>query len=720
MNEQETTGAEKVLFVALGLVGVLLAFMGLGMVANRVACEQWATPDDPGQLLGFFSSGDMGAFGVTSSGCSAALWQLIVWFVGLLFLVLVVVLVVVELRQRWLQSDRYLIRSLRERQGIAKSPEIRRAVGRKAALKSITKVRPTLKDQPADRQRGLKSGRRRARDPEEASLRLGRAEVSPVYASMEESILLLGPPRSGKGVGVLVGAIIDAPGPVITTSSRADNLAMTMHKRQEKGPVAVFDPQGLTGQETKWKWSPIAGCDDPLVANQRATSLIHAAGLSPDSNNAEWASAAIQVMECLLHAAALGDPKSGRKGTIDDLMSWGNTEAEAQTATRWLKDHEEAGRGALGWADTLAGVIGQEPKLRGNMWFGVRNAVKGLAVPNVRAALQPESEAETFDIDNFLENNGTLYIVGTKTGGSSVGPFLIAMMDAITEHARQKAAKKPGNRLDPPLALILDEIANIATAWPGLIQLMADGGGVGITPFPVFQSLAQVKKEWGQDSAAALWEAATIKLQLGGSADTDTLSTVQQIAGTYEFRRDTKSRGQGGVSHQEQYTDKNVLEKDEIRRMPTVDSPVGPHGLMFFRRARPIIVKLRPYFKRDDAKEIDKNKKRYYQDNNINPQTHRKADWQQQTGNQPQTPGRPQQVHRQAESVDETMQRLGAESDGRNRRATAHIAGYTWGEESGQVIQDEDHQQPAVAGAQVAASGEESHESSGPRGVQWG
>lgn len=662
MSNQESSGMEGVLYVLVGLLGLVFAAAGLGIVVNRVHCGQWATPDSPLEVFGFFRGADMSAFGAGPNGCAAPAWHLAAAIGILLILALIAVMIVVLIWVRYKQSDRYLIKQLRYREGIARSPEIRKSVGPKAARKAVKKIRPTLKRQPADQTRKLPSGRRRVKDPAEANLHLGSAESVPVHASLEESMLLLGPPRSGKGVGVLVGAIIDAPGPVITTSSRADNLAMTMHKRMEKGPVAVFDPQGLTGQKTNFKWSPIAGCESPQVANQRATSLIHAGGLSPDSNNAEWVAPAVTIMECLLHACALDNR------TVDDLMIWGNNPTEAREAATLLRKYENAGEAADGWGGALEGIINGDPRQRGNQWFGVTNAVKGLAVPNVRAALSPQSEAETFDIDNFLENNGTLYIVGTKTGGSSAGPFLITMMDAITEHAREKAAKKPGNRLDPPMALILDEIANIATAWPGLIQLMSDGGGVGISPFPVFQSLAQVKKEWGADAAAALWEAATIKLQLGGASDTDTLDTIQKIAGTYEYRRDTKSHGQGGATRQEQYSDKNVLEISEIRRIPTVDSPIGPHALLFFRRSRPIILKVRPYFQRQDAKDIDRNKKRYYDDNNIDETTGQATSWATDPGNREQAPVRQAETVVQSrarvatETVDESRARLRADT----------------------------------------------------------
>ena len=49
---------------------------------------------------------------------------------------------------------------------------------------------------------------------------------------MEDSTLVLGPPRSGKGLHIVVNAILDAPGAVVTTSTRPDNLAATMTARQ--------------------------------------------------------------------------------------------------------------------------------------------------------------------------------------------------------------------------------------------------------------------------------------------------------------------------------------------------------------------------------------------------------------------------------------------------------------------------------------------------------
>ena len=80
---------------------------------------------------------------------------------------------------------------------------------------------------------------------EDVGYLLGHSRGREIWASVEDSILVIGPPRSGKGLHLVINAILDAPGAVVTTSTRPDNITATIHARQERGPVAVFDPQQL-------------------------------------------------------------------------------------------------------------------------------------------------------------------------------------------------------------------------------------------------------------------------------------------------------------------------------------------------------------------------------------------------------------------------------------------------------------------------------------------
>lgn len=150
--------------------------------------------------------------------------------------------------------------------GIATRTDVTTAASEKALLRRAGQLRPSI-EQPAVTDVGYLLG---------ASRNVG------VWASVEDSILLIGPPRSGKGLHVVINAILDAPGAVVTTSTRPDNLTATIQARSAEGrPVAVFDPQHLAeGIPAGLRWSPIRGCEDPLTAMIRATGLAAGTGLS--------------------------------------------------------------------------------------------------------------------------------------------------------------------------------------------------------------------------------------------------------------------------------------------------------------------------------------------------------------------------------------------------------------------------------------------------------
>ncbi|HAS31879.1 MAG TPA: type VI secretion protein, partial [Microbacterium sp.] len=150
--------------------------------------------------------------------------------------------------------------------GTATRSEVARAASGRALLGRASTLRPSL-DKP---QTG------------DVGYLLGRSRGASVWASVEDSILLVGPPRSGKGLHVVINAILDAPGAVVTTSTRPDNLTATLKARERDGrPVAVFDPQHLAeGVPAGLRWSPVRGCEDPLTAMIRATGLASGTGLS--------------------------------------------------------------------------------------------------------------------------------------------------------------------------------------------------------------------------------------------------------------------------------------------------------------------------------------------------------------------------------------------------------------------------------------------------------
>ena len=310
------------------------------------------------------------------------------------------------------------------------------------------------------------------------------------YATVEDSLVVLGPPRSGKGLHLVVPTILDAPGSVVTTSTRPDNLAVTLSARTARGPVAVFDPQGLApGLSSAARWSPVRGCEDPHVAMVRAKALtVGAANGTTDANF--WQASAEQAIRALLHAAALG----GRSAA--DLYRWSLSAVHAREAVMILATHPDA---ATAWHQGLESLISADPRQRDSVWAMVAIAFAALADPKVLDALSPDQD-EVFDPAVFLKGNGTIYLLGTSTGAAATAGLVGAFLEDVLEVARRQAAVSPGARLDPPLTLVLDEAANYPL--PSLTSVMSEGGGSGICTMVVLQSLAQARAVWGNTPQA--------------------------------------------------------------------------------------------------------------------------------------------------------------------------------------------------------------------------
>ncbi|WP_169795539.1 type IV secretory system conjugative DNA transfer family protein [Arthrobacter woluwensis] len=565
------------MLIALGVVFFLFSLVyAPGALAGWISCGQWLTPPDalaPLKVITPAHLGDTSGFGVSATGCTASPSLAMVLAVVIIVAEVTLALVIVQLVRNWQESDQKFLKDLYTRRGIAQAREVEKKYGPKATLRKIPTLRPTLS----------------AAVVTDAAFLIGHVGSKEVYVTCEDSITLLGAPRSGKGVHFLIGAIIDAPGSCVTTSTRVDNYAATHQLRALKGPVILFDPQGLTGLESSLKWSPILGCEKPLIAARRASGLIGGSALGQSSNNQEWAEAAVENLRALLHAAALG------KCNTDDLFRWGIAPSSAMEAVKILEEHPA---GVKEWGMGLRAVLEGDAKQLANQWFGVKLALGGLAVPEVRHWLNPASPEEQLNPREFITSCATLYLIGTKTGGTAVGPFITALLDELTETAREMAIRMPGNRLDPPMTMILDEIANITRAWPGLVNLMADGGGTGISLWVVLQSLAQARGGWGQDEAQAVFDSSTVKLQLGGGANVSDLDDISRLADERSVREISYSHGVEAMTSSVQKRDKAVLSVADLRRLP-----FGT-GLMLARTGRPVLMRLTKWTERPDADQI--------------------------------------------------------------------------------------------------------------------
>ncbi|MDQ0375949.1 type IV secretory pathway TraG/TraD family ATPase VirD4 [Cellulomonas humilata] len=317
----------------------------------------------------------------------------------------------------------------------------------------------------------------------------------------------------------------------------------------------------------------------------RARGLAAGTGMSRTVEGGDfWQGQTESVLRALLHAAAL-DQRTAR-----DLYRW-SLEPAAVTEAITILGRDGA---APGWDNALEQAAHADPRTRDSIWLGVRQALSALADPRVLDAVTPTDD-ESFDPSSFLRARGTLYVLGTASGAGAAAPLVAALVEDMVESARRIAASSPGARLDPPLLLALDEIGNLAPL-PSLPALMSEGGGSGVTTLAVLQSLSQARDKWGEQQAGTLWDAAIVKVILGGGSNARDLTDLAALIGDRDEETTTVSRDpRGGRSTSSSWRRVPVMETSRLRTLPFGTA------VLLLRTAPPIVLDLMAWTDRHDS-----------------------------------------------------------------------------------------------------------------------
>jgi len=380
--------------------------------------------------------------------------------------------------------------------------------------------------------------------------------------STEDSVVVIAAPRQGKSSQVVIPWVHRWPGSALVTSMRVDVLLATATLRAKRGPVAVMAPTGMASWPSMVKWSPTSGCRNLDKARQRAAVMV-TVGRSEkqDSSNAGYFGAnATNLLTLWLHAAALADR------SMRDVLTWSLNDRD-DTPVKLLRDHDCA---APGSAQLLDGLYRTPPETKSGLWTTVQTALAPLLSPTAQATFCPEEDAASFDLESFLRSNGTIYLLVAEKQATALAPLIAAFVDELIETAKRIADTMPGGRLDPPLGLFLDEIANVVPL-PSLPALMSFAGGSGIFIAAILQSRAQAESRWGADQAAMLWGAATVKLILGGLTGAE-LRDLSDLVGEYDRHMTTYQRSDdGAITTGTSIQQHKTMTAEDIRTLSSAD-----------------------------------------------------------------------------------------------------------------------------------------------------
>ncbi|WP_052433315.1 type IV secretory system conjugative DNA transfer family protein [Streptacidiphilus carbonis] len=324
---------------------------------------------------------------------------------------------------------------------------------------------------------------------------------------------------------LLQRAVGTATGPVLVVT---DDLAL-WEARPPHRDARLYDPlrlvTALDDPDTRVRWAPHEHCDDPSVAAVRARALLAPTARGDGSTSSSSAShersvqeTAQTVLRCWLHAAAL----DGRPFRHIQRWASGSNRQEALGILRNADPHTAAD----GWDGELQTVLTHSTELRDSALRRISGALQSLSELQVQQACAPSatsSATDSLDVESVLRHRGTLYVLGRATetrigsNGSaerSVMPLLSALVEDVVERGRRMAVRSSSGRLDPPLLCVLDNAPAVAP-FPGLPELMARGGPLGLAGVAVFRSPEQARLRWDERAVHSLWTSADARALLG-------------------------------------------------------------------------------------------------------------------------------------------------------------------------------------------------------------
>ncbi|MBX3196398.1 MAG: type IV secretory system conjugative DNA transfer family protein [Microbacteriaceae bacterium] len=380
----------------------------------------------------------------------------------------------------------------------------------------------------------------------------------PLYALWEYVMIALAGPRVGKTTSLVIPAVLEAPGAVVTTSNKRDVVDATRDPRAAVGQVWIFDPQGIALEEPTWWWNPLSYVTDDVRAFRLAEHFASSARADGAVQDAYFEPAGRDLLAGMLLAAAL------QERPITQVFEW-LSEPTNQAPVDVLRSHEYD----LIAAD-VEGVIMAPEKQRGGVYGTARQMAACLKIRAIARWVTPQGATGDYrpqlDPHAFVRSTDTLYSL-SKEGQGSAGALVTALTAAVVEAAEEHATRQPGGRLQRPMLVVLDEAANVCR-WSTLPDLYSHYGSRGIPIMSVFQSWAQGQVVFGREGMRKLWSASNVKLYLGGIAEADFLRELSELVGDYDKETASVSYSRGQRSTNHQLRRERIMDASELAALP--------------------------------------------------------------------------------------------------------------------------------------------------------
>lgn len=364
---------------------------------------------------------------------------------------------------------------------------------------------------------------------------LGYHQGRELVGEPNASVALCGPSQVGKSLAAVVRAILKWDGCLIVLSIKEELLRYTLHAREQRGEVKIFDPSRQTAYRTN-TWSPVAASNTWSEARAIAAALLQI-GQEADRYDREphWRRTAARYLAPLLLAAN----QTGQ--SMRTVLSWIDLfeRDDLRSILKTTGDPE-----SLYALENLESLWKTDHRYQGSVIGTLSTALDAWQEPTVAEATTGPDITPQW----LCAGSNTLYVVAPASQQRRLqnlfGGLLVHMIDGALAIAQRTST----GRLPLPLLCALDEICN-AAPLPTLGEYASSGAGQGVLLLSVIQDYSQAIDTWGRERAATIISNHRGKLFWSGIADPATFEYVDHLLGREERERQSRTRQAfGGTS----------------------------------------------------------------------------------------------------------------------------------------------------------------------------
>ncbi|CAN7690698.1 type IV secretory system conjugative DNA transfer family protein [Rhizobium sp. LjRoot30] len=381
--------------------------------------------------------------------------------------------------------------------------------------------------------------------------------------STDGMVMVFATMGAGKGLGVVIPSLLTYQGSMVVTDPKGENYAITRRQRATFGKVRMLNPADLLHSD-RWNPMDMLRAGTPTVVDDAAA--LAALMVKPDARESHWDDKAQSVLKALLLHTLEEPPASRTLATVRRLSS-----GQRETLIATLDDiatHSPSMAAREIAAGVLSSAIDSDGDFSPEFGSILSNLQKATEPWSAGAPAGMLSSSSTFNMAELTDEITTLYLCVDEEFLDTYDRWLRVMVGCVLKTLTRAKTRRPKRKV----VLMLDEVAVL-----GRLDTLEKQSGLlraYCTPVLIWQNLAQIYKNYGQEDGAAFLANASARVFFGVNDNLTAEYVAQMLGHTTTLSSSTgTSMAAGGwetKSRQEGQAESGywLLDPAEVQRLP--------------------------------------------------------------------------------------------------------------------------------------------------------